>query len=206
MALAVLPDDLAARITPLVGAAERRLAVEGPLGALVPGGGVQRGATVVVDGVAGAGITSVTFSLAAAATAAGEWAAILDPYGTIGARAAAACGVELERCAVIRRVPFERWSTVVAALLDGVALVAAAVPVRLRTSDARRLSARARERAAVLVAIGTWPAEAALRVHVAASAWNGLAEDSGRLAARELYVRVDGRGAPRQGVVAAHAG
>ena len=37
---------------------------------------------------------------------------------------------------------------VVAALLDGITLVVAAVPSRLRHGDARRLVARARERSA----------------------------------------------------------
>ncbi len=136
--------EVAGQVRPFVAAGDRLLAVDGALGARLPGGGVRRGATVAVDGVLGAGVTSVTLALVAAATAAGEWAAIIDPYGTLGARAAQAAGVELERCAVIRRGPADRWSTVVAALLDGVALVAATVPPRLRVGDARRLVARAR--------------------------------------------------------------
>jgi hypothetical protein len=74
---------------------------------------------------------------------------------------------------VVRGVPRERWSTVVAALLDGVAMVVAAIPPWLRANDARRLSARARERAAVLVALGSWPAEASLRLHTEPSEWTG---------------------------------
>ena len=62
----------------------------------------------------------------------------------------------------------------VAALLDGITLVVAAVPSRLRFGDARRLVARARERSAVLVALGDWPVEAAVRVHTGPGGWRGL--------------------------------
>jgi hypothetical protein len=157
---------------------------------------VRRGATVTVDGVAGSGATTVALALAAAATRTGEWAAVVDPYGTLGARAAAAAGVELERCAVIRRCPADRWSTVVAALLDGVALVAATVPLRLRPGDARRLVARARERAAVLVALGPWPVEASMRLYAEGGPWSGLGEGSGALDTRDLHVRVEAKGVP----------
>ena len=198
--------EVAGQVRPFVAAGDRLLAVDGALGELLPGGGVRRGATVAVDGVLGAGVTSVTFALAAAATAAGEWAAIIDPYGTLGARAAQAAGVELERCAVIRRCPADRWSTVVAALLDGVALVAATVPPRLRVGDARRLVARARERASVLVAVGPWPVEAAVRVYAEGGQWCGVDAGSGRLDTRDLHVRVEAKGAPARGQLGALAG
>ncbi len=160
----------AAQAAPAVLAGTRLLPVAGPIGALLPAGGLRRGSTVALDGPPGAGSTTVAFALAAAATSAGEWAAVVDPDGTWGARAAAERGVALERCAVVRRVPPARFATVVAALLDGVALVIASTPPSLRAGDARRLIARARERGAVLVAHGAWPAEAALRLHAAAQA------------------------------------
>ncbi len=206
MAAAVVDPELAEQVRPFLAAGERRLAVAGPLGALLPGGGLRRGATVTVDGVVGSGATSIALALAAAATQAGEWAAIVDPYGTLGARAAADAGVELERCAVIRRCPAERWSTVVAALLDGVTLVAATVPLRVRPGDARRLVARARERAAVLVAIGPWPVEASMRLYAEGGAWTGLGDGWGALDTRELHVRVEAKGAPARGNMRALAG
>jgi hypothetical protein len=186
--------DLAARVRPAVAAGARALRVTGPLAGLVPGGGIRRGATVAVDGPPGTGVTTAALALAAAATAAGEWAAVVDPPGTLGALAAAAAGVDLERCAVVRRVPADRWPTVVAALLDGVALVAASVPPRLRPGDARRLVARARERAAVLVVTGPWPVEAAVRLHTEAGAWARTA--SGLLHTRDLHARVEVHGTP----------
>jgi hypothetical protein len=135
-------------------------------------------------------------ALAAAVTAAGEWAAVVDPDATLAGRAAAEAGVVLERFAVVRRAPPDRWATAVAALLDGFAFVAADVPARCRLGDARRLAARARERAAMLVTVGSWPAEAAVRLHTTASQWSGLGAGDGLLGLRALGVRVEGRGAP----------
>ena len=179
----------ATQAAPTVLAGTRLLAVAGPIGAFLPAGGLRRGSTVALDGPPGAGSTTVAFSLAAAATAAGEWAAVVDPDGTWGARAAAEHGVALERCAVVRRVPPDRFPTVVAALLDGVALVIASTPQSLRAGDARRLVARARERAATLVALGPWPAEASLRLHVELDA-------TSEPTARQPHVRVEGKGVP----------
>ena len=203
MAAAELTRDLLSRalierVQPFVSAGERRLPVAEPLGALVPGGGLQRGATVTVAGAPGAGSTTVALTLAAAATSAGDWAAVVDPHGTLGARAAVAAGVELERCAVVRPVPADRWATVVAALLDGVALVVASVPMRLRAGDARRLVAKARERAAVLVAVGQWPVEAALRLEARASAWE-VAPSGLLTCVRDIDVHVQHRGMPARG-------
>jgi len=197
---------VAARTRPFVAAGDRRLPVGGPIGALLPAGGVQRGSTIAVGGTPGSGSTTVALTLAAAATSAGEWAAIVDPAGssgrgTIGARAAAEVGVELDRLAVVRCASADRWGAVVAALLDGITLVVAAVPPRLRFGDARRLVGRARERSAVLVALGDWPVEAAVRVHTGPGVWRGLGAGSGLLEARDLNVGVEakGRGFARAG-------
>ena len=103
---------------PLVLARDRSIAVPGPLAAVVPS--VQRGTVVAVGGAMGSGATSTVLGFAAAATAVGEWAAVVDGSGSLGGLAAAAAGVDLARLAVVRDVPRDRWSTVVAALLDGV--------------------------------------------------------------------------------------
>jgi hypothetical protein len=198
---------VATRAQPFVAAGDRRLPVAGLIGELLPAGGVQRGSTVAVSGSPGSGSTTVALALAAAATSAGEWAAVVDPAGPswrgcLGARAAVEAGVELERLAVVRRAPGnDVWAAVVAALLDGVTLVVAAVPPRLRLGDARRLVARARERGAVLVAFGDWPVEAAVRVQTGPSTWRGLADGTGLLEGRDLSVHVDakGRGFARAG-------
>ena len=186
VALAALPrrddrsrehlDNAARHARPVVLAGERVLTVPGPLGARLPGGGVRRGAVVSVDGDPGAGAAGIAFELAA-----GE------------------AGIELDRFAVVRRVSPARWAAVVAALLEGISVVLAEVPAYARTGDARRLLARARERGAVLVAMGPWPAEAALRLRATGADWRGLGSGEGELADGDRRVHVDGRGvAPRE--------
>jgi hypothetical protein len=175
-------------------ARDRVLAVGGEVGELLPAGGVRRGSTVALDGPLGTGSTTVACMLAAAATTTGEWAAIVDPGNSFGGRAALDAGVVLERCAVVRNVPADHWATVVAALLDGVALVVATSPRSLKAGDARRLTARARERASVLVALGHWPGEATVRLHTGPSRWRGLEQGSGLLVGRMLDVVVEAKG------------
>src|SRR5437016_128927 len=98
-------DLVGRQARPVTPAHERLVMVPGPLGALLPYGGVRRGSVVEVEGIAGAGATSVAFAIAAAVTAVGEWAAAVDLEGTLGPLAAAAAGVALDRFAVVRRVP-----------------------------------------------------------------------------------------------------
>ncbi len=144
------------------------------------------------------GSAALVAPLLAAATAVGEWAAVALLDDTFGALAAAEADVALERCAVVRRVPAERWATVVGALLEGFTVVSAVVPPHVRLGDARRLVARARERRAVLIAWrGAWPAEAALRIEAGASRWHGLERGDGLLAGRELTVVVENKGVSR---------
>lgn len=202
-------QEVAREVEPVVLARERSVALAGPLGDLVPGGAVVRGAVLRVTGPAGAGATTVGFELAAAFTRLGEWAAAVDPDATLGPLAAAEAGVALERFAVVRRVPPARWATVVVALLDGVSLVLAEVPRGVGLGDARRLEARAREREAVLVVAETrgvaWPGGAAYALRATGSQWEGLERDAGFLAGRRLRVEVEGRGAaarPRVGELA----
>ena len=187
--------EVAQRVRPVVLAGERRLAVPGPLGEILPGGGLQRGSVVRVEGPAGSGATSLLLTLLAAATAAGEWAAVVDGDGVFGGLAAAEAGVALDRLAVVRAVPAALYGRVVATLLDGVTVVGATIPRGFRRADARRLEARARERAAVLVAAGSWPGEAALRLRAEHSSWSGLGGGEGLLGQRVLRVAVSGRGA-----------
>src|SRR5256885_9990125 len=94
----------AARAAPTVLARDRLLVVGGPVGEFLPAGGIRRGSTVALDGPPGAGSTTVAFLLAAATTSVGEWAAVVDPDGTLGARAADEAGEGLGRGAVVRLV------------------------------------------------------------------------------------------------------
>lgn len=193
-------------LTPLVLARDRVLQVPGPVGELLPGGVLRRGTVVRIDGAPGAGATSLALGLAAAATGAGEWAAAVDPTGTLGGLAVAEAGVDLGRFALVRGVPPERWSVVVAALLDGVSVVVVDVPRGVTAGDARRLVARARERGGVLTALGAWPGEAALRLHAEGGAWSGVSPGGGVLAGRVVQARVEAREASGHRRAAALAG
>jgi hypothetical protein len=201
--------EVGRRVQPIVLARDRRLLVPGEVRALLPGGALQRGSTVTVEGGLGAGATSLALELAAAATAAGEWAGAIDLDGTFGGEAVAQAGVVLERFAVVRAsaissgepggLPPARWAAVVAALLDGVTLVLAEVPRYAAAADARRLVARARERGAVLVPLvvapgARWPADASVRLRATGGSWHGLAPGAGLLTGRARAVTVDGEG------------
>ena len=161
--------------------------------------GLRRGATATVAGSGGWGATSLAFALLAAATQAGSWAAVVG-LPAAHAPAAAHLGVALERLAFVPDgATLGHWPTVVAALLDGVDLVVAAVPPGLRAPDARRLAARARERGSVLVPLlppgASWVEGADLRLRVVAATWHGVGAGHGFLQARQVEVTATGRGA-----------
>jgi hypothetical protein len=188
-------DSVARRAVPVVLARERVLAVPAPVGDRLPLGGLQRGTVTAVDGPHGAGATTLALRLAAAASGAGEWVAAVDGEGVIGGLAARDAGIALDRFAAVRGVSPQRWAATVAALLDGVTLVLALTPSVVRATEARRLVARTRERGAILVALGAWPVEAMLRLHVTGSPWEGLGDGTGLLTDRSLAFAVEGRGA-----------
>jgi hypothetical protein len=169
-------------------AVERSLPVAAALRPLLPSGCLRRGSTVLVAG----GDTSLLFALLADASAAGSWCAAVG-LPTLGLVAAAEAGMVVERLALVPR-PGPEWTGVVAALLDGVEIVVAAVPGPVPARVAERLAARARQRGAVLVPVGRWPG-ADLTLEVVDSAWHGLGHGHGRLRAREVRVAAYGRGA-----------
>jgi len=173
--LATVPDDRS-----------RMLPVHPVIAGLFPRGGLRRGGTVAVRGS-----TSLLFALLAHATETGSWAALVG-MPDLGLKAAAELGVAVERLALVRH-PGAALAAVVAALLDGMDLVAVN-PARLTDSQLRRLSARARHRGAVLVSAGAWPG-ADLELTQESATWSGLGDGHGRLTAREVHVRVQGRGA-----------
>jgi hypothetical protein len=164
----------------------RMLPVHPDIAGLFPRGGLRRGSTVAV-----LGSTSLLFTLLARATETGSWAAVVG-MSDLGLRAAAELGVAVERLALVRH-PGADLAKVVAALLDGMDMVAVD-PARLTDAQLRRLSARARHRGAVLMPTGAWPG-ADLELTLETTAWSGLGDGHGHLAAREVHVRARGRGA-----------
>jgi hypothetical protein len=181
-------------------AGERLLPVLPALESLLPGGGLRRGSVVTVGGSTGAGSTSLALSLLAAVSARGSWCAAVG-LPALGLAAAAEMGVALERFPVVaspaRGSGAGGWAWVVAALLDAFDVVLAGPPPGLRAADARRLTARVRERGAVLVAPGGpgWPEPAEVRLTVSTVAWEGLGQGHGRLRGRRVEVVTGGRGA-----------
>jgi hypothetical protein len=114
---------------------------------------------------------------------------------SLGLVMAAGVGVALERLALVAN-PGAEWPAVTAALLDAVDIVLVQPPPRFRSSDARRLAARARERGAVLLPLSSaWPEGADVRLAVTAGRWQGLGQGYGHLQGRKVEVMAAGRGA-----------
>ncbi|HET6705356.1 hypothetical protein [Amycolatopsis sp.] len=194
--LAALPGvSTASRVASRAGRA-RVLPVVPALAGLLPDTGLRRGSTVAVHGG-----TSVLLALLAAATAAGSWAAVVG-MPSLGVAAAAEYGVDVTRLALVPH-PGAELPAVAAALLDGVDLVALQ-PETLQPAVARRLSARARHRGAVLLSAGAWPG-ADVELSCRRGPWSGPADGYGHLESRQVEIRAHGRGAAaRPASVALH--
>ncbi|MFC4616970.1 hypothetical protein ACFO3K_19750 [Cellulomonas algicola] len=167
-------------------AAERPpLPVPDRLAPLLPDG-LRRGATTAV-----VGSTSLVLAMLAHACAGGAWAAVVG-QPTVGLLAAAEAGVALERLALVPR-PGQDAATVVAALVDGIDVVLVGPDTVLTDTDRRRLSARARDRGAVLLSSVAWPGASTV-LTVEAGRWWGVGAGDGRLRTHELRVTRSGRG------------
>jgi hypothetical protein len=177
------------------------LPVAGPLGEVLPRGGLPRGGVVTVSGGAtGVGATSLLFTLLAgcAPAAPGAWTALVGMPG-IGLAAAAEFGLDLDRLVLIPD-PGPDLLQVVSILVDGVELVVVHPPPGLRIPPARIrvLTGRLRQHGAVLLVTGAWPG-AELTLTATIGEWAGLGQGHGRLRDRELTVQVGGRGLAARG-------
>jgi hypothetical protein len=193
---AVVPShlrEIADRARPVALAREQVLPVLPALRSVLPGGGLLRGATV---GVSGEAAVSVGLALAAGASQAGSWVAVVG-WPELGLVAAAELGVALERLVLIPGpIDAGNWSSVVAALVGAFDLVLVAPTHRVGTTDARRLAARSRERGSVVVQIDTGNRSALeldVRLATGGVRWFGLHEGHGHLRARQVEVSVSGR-------------
>lgn len=157
-----------------------------PLLTLFPAGGLARGSTLAVGRS-----SSLLVALLAAVSSAGSWCAVvgLPAFGVV---AAAEAGVTVDRLALVRD-PGPDPAGVVGALLDGFDLVVVGDPRGLGLAEVRRLTARARQRGAVLVGIGSWPS-ADLRLSLTDALWQGAGRGDGRLRQRRVTVIAEGRG------------
>lgn len=187
--------EAAGRVRPVTMAGEQLLPVVAPLAPLFPEGGLRRGTTVVVKS-GGTGVTSLALAVGVAASQAGSWCAAVG-LPALGLVAAAGLGMALERFALVPH-PGEQWPAVTAALIDAVDVILLRPPRGIRSSEARRLTARVRERGVVLVVRGTWPEGADLSLSIATvgqAGWRGLGQGYGYLQARSVEVTATGRGA-----------
>jgi hypothetical protein len=172
--------------------------------------GLRRGWTVTVDGS-----SSLVLALLAETSKKQGWCAeVGSPL--LGSTAAAEAGVVLERFVRVAE-PGEQWATVAASLLEAFDVVVVHPPrggraggdgrdgrgvpgSRVASADMRRLSARARERDAVLLVTGAWEG-AMVGLSITGQRWHGLGSGHGYLRSREIEVSALGRGAavrPRQ--------
>jgi hypothetical protein len=129
---------------------ERVLPVTQAMAGLFPWGGLRRGSTVAVRGS-----VTVLLALLADATASGSWAGVIG-MPRLGVVAAAELGVAVSRLALVSH-PGADLPAVAGALLDGMDLVVVSAAGRITEANARKLSARARNRGAVLIPFGPWP-------------------------------------------------
>jgi len=167
-------------------AEERSVPVLDALAPLLPDGALRRGSTVAV-----VGSTALALALLAGPSQAGAWCAVVG-MPTVSGQAAAEFGISVARLAFVP-TPGSQWSAAVAALLDGIDVVAVAPPGKVSGGEARRLAARARERGAILVPFGAWEG-ADMRLSISASRWVGLGRGLGRLHARQVQAHAHGRG------------
>lgn len=176
------------RASALSGDAGRTWPVAAPLRSLFPGGGLRKGSTVAVDSPG-----ALLLALLAEASADGAWCGLVG-MPRLGLVAAAEAGLVLSRVALVPR-PGRDLVAVTSMLLDGLDVVVVAGGERLRAGDRQRLAGRARQRGALLVAVGRW-AGADLEISAGGGRWRGLADaGAGRLRSRPARVRVRGRGA-----------
>jgi hypothetical protein len=190
--------EIAGRGQAIVPSRARVLPVLPALAGLFPEGGLRRGSVVSV-----AGATSLALAVLAGPSAAGSWCAAVG-LSSLGLVAAAELGVALERFPLIASPPAGGvgWATVVAAALDAIDVVLAWPPPNVRAADARRLTARARERGSVLLLglggaraspTSAWPEGVDVQLAVSRARWEGLGQGHGRLAGRRVEVVVSGR-------------
>jgi hypothetical protein len=161
-----------------------RLPVSEVFERLLPDGGLRPGTSTQVCGV---GATTLALSLVARASRESWIAAVGVP--SVGLRAAAELGVDLDHLVVIDD-PGKRWTDVVAAVVDAFDIVLARP--QLPGSEARKLAGRIRERDAVFITIGAWP-DGDVRIDGSAPRWDGIERGHGHLAARMIDVAVSGR-------------
>ena len=166
--------------------------------------GLRRGSTLLVKGNRGIGATSFALALLAQATADKLWCAVVGPPD-LGIVASTELGVDLDHLVLVT-TPRERVATVLGALLDGCDVVLLRLPVTLTRAEMLRLSARVRQRRVLLFLLrdaqshaAAWAEAPDITIVVRRGEFLGIADGSGRIAARRIFLETFHR---RGGVVA----
>ncbi len=160
-------------------------------------------------------VSSLLFAILARPVAHGAWAGIAG-MPQLGLEAAAGFGAPLDHL-LLAPYPGDEWLAVVATMLDGCDLVAVSPTSMLRTSLARRIAARARERRSVLLVASPfgagqrpfgagqrpfgaghvpapmWSDAVDIHLRVEAGRWHGIDTGNGALRRRLVTVRSSGR-------------
>ena len=182
-------DELRARVNQMQGRpAAQPVATHPAFAGLLQ---LQTGSSYAVDSA------SLAMALMAGPSADGAWCGVVGS-AEFGLEAAAAAGVELRRTILVPD-PGEAWLEVTAALIDVLGVVVVAAPAEISGKDVSRISARLRQRGAVLISYGDWP-RCDARVSLRDAEWVGLGRGHGHLQARRVTVEVRrGTGPARTG-------
>lgn len=148
---------------------------------------LQTGASYAVDS------PSLAMALMAGPSTDGAWCAVVGS-SEFGLEAAAAAGVELSRTILVPD-PGDQWINVTAALIDVLTVLVVKPPSAVAPGAAAKLSARLRQRGAMLIAWGEWP-RCDARLSLSESSWSGMGRGYGHLVARQVTVSVARGGAP----------
>ncbi|MFT4124469.1 MAG: hypothetical protein QM635_11635 [Microbacteriaceae bacterium] len=162
--------------------AEPSLPTATEIAALLPGRGLRKGASYVVDSS-----LALAMALIGPPSAAGRWCGVVG-VPELGVEAAAALGVDLARLALVPE-PGEQWLAVTATLAEVLDLVVLRPGGPAGDAAIGRLGARLRRNGTTLIALGPWPqAEATLRI--VDGSWSGIGNGHGHLEARRVTVAV----------------
>jgi len=184
--------ELQDRLGPVTLSKEQLLTVPAPLLPLFPFGGLQKGSSIGFEGV---GSTSVALALAASVLDDNRWMAIIG-FEEIGLLAASELGVRMDRLLLIATTGQADLVPTAAALVEAVDIIALCPRRRVGLRDARRLTARARERGTVLFHLdggAGWPEAMHLNITAEPVQWEGLGSGHGHLRQRRLVIAATGR-------------
>lgn len=151
--------------------------------------GLQTGASYRVDSA------SLAMALMAGPSGDGAWCGVVGSSG-FGIEAAAAAGIELSRTILVPD-PGDQWLEVTSALIDVLTVVMVKPPTRVSETASGRISARLRQRGAMLIAWGDWP-RCDARLSMSNAQWVGLGQGHGHLQARQVTVSVRKGAAPAE--------